>query len=63
MVGKVISVHVKSGDRLAERDPLITIEAMKMEVPIFTFLPGTVKEVFVKVGQTVQNDTIIAKLE
>ncbi len=34
MVGKIVGVSVKVGDKVAEDDQIATLEAMKMEMPI-----------------------------
>ncbi|MFH2012695.1 MAG: DUF2118 domain-containing protein [Pseudomonadota bacterium] len=63
MVGKVIALNVKVGDKVEENDQLALLEAMKMEIPMVTPVSGTVKELNVSVGQTVQSDTILAVIE
>ncbi len=34
MVGKIVSVSVKVGDRVEENDQVAVLEAMKMEMPV-----------------------------
>ena len=34
MVGKIVNVLVKVGDKVEEDDQIATLEAMKMEMPI-----------------------------
>ncbi len=63
MVGKIVSVHVKSGDSVKENDPLVTLEAMKMEMPVPAPQGGTVKEVYVAEGDVVESDTILVTIE
>lgn len=63
MVGKIVAVHVKPGDRVKENDPVVTIEAMKMEMPVPAPHDGTVKEVFVSEGEVVESDTILVIIE
>lgn len=53
MPGKILSVVVKVGDAVAERDALATMEAMKMEMTIAAPVAGTVREVLVEAGQSV----------
>jgi biotin carboxyl carrier protein len=45
ITGKIISVEVKAGDKVAEGDVICTIEAMKMDNPIMAPVNGTIKEV------------------
>lgn len=54
IVGKVIRIHVKSGDKVEEGDVLLEVESMKMENPILAPLPGTINEVNVSVEQVVK---------
>jgi acetyl-CoA carboxylase biotin carboxyl carrier protein len=63
MVGKVVSVSVKAGDRVEENDQVAVMEAMKMEMPIVTPVGGVVKEVCVSAGQEVEAKTTIAIID
>lgn len=60
IVGKVVKVMAKEGDRVNENDEIATIEAMKMEMPIVAPTSGVVKQVNVQPGQVIQADTVIA---
>ncbi len=53
MHGKVISVHVASGDLVAKGDKLAVIEAMKMEHTLVAGRGGTVTEVAAVAGEQV----------
>jgi len=63
MVGKVLEVKCKVGDKVAEDDVIVLLEAMKMEIPVVAPVGGTVKEVKVSAGQTVESDTVLAVIE
>jgi acetyl-CoA carboxylase biotin carboxyl carrier protein len=63
MVGKIVTIHVKPGDKVGEDDPVVTMEAMKTEMPLVSPVNGTVKEIRVKEGQHVEADDIIAIIE
>ncbi len=63
MVGKIVSVTVKVGDRIQENDQVAVLEAMKMEMPIVAPVTGTVKEISVKAGQEVEAEAVIAVIE
>ena len=63
MVGKIINVLVKVGDKIEEDDAVATLEAMKMEMPIVAPAAGTVKEILVSAGKEVEADAVIAILE
>ena len=63
MVGKIVSVSVKVGDRVQENDQIAVLEAMKMEMPIVAPISGAIKEVCVKGGQEVEAEATIAVIE
>ena len=48
ITGTVWKLTSKPGDRVESGDTLIIIESMKMEIPVITEDPGTVKEILVK---------------
>ena len=52
MEGKVVKINVNVGDKVAEDDEVIIMEAMKMEMPVTSPASGVVKEIKVAVGQT-----------
>lgn len=59
----VIEVLVKEGDIIAKEDPLITLESDKASMDIPAPVNGTVKEIKVKVGDKVAQDTLILLVE
>jgi acetyl-CoA carboxylase biotin carboxyl carrier protein len=63
MVGKIVSVSVKVGDKVEENDQVAVLEAMKMEMPVVAPVSGTVKEVKVNPGQEVEAEAVIAVIE
>ncbi len=54
MPGTVVAVRVNSGDRVVQGDPLIVVEAMKMEHSITAPFDGEVREVCFEVGDQVE---------
>jgi pyruvate carboxylase subunit B len=60
MICKVITVHVKEGDEVKENDPVVTIEAMKVEMPVVSPVAGVVRKVNVKAEDVIEADTVIA---
>jgi acetyl-CoA carboxylase biotin carboxyl carrier protein len=60
MVGKIVSISVKVGDRVEENDEIAILEAMKMEMPVVAPSSGVVKEICVSAGQEVEAETPIA---
>ncbi len=63
MVGKIVSVEVSPGDSINENDPIVILEAMKMEMPVPSPVSGTVKEVLVNPGDEVETEKVIAIIE
>jgi len=62
MVGKVVKVLVSVGDEVEEDEPIVMIEAMKVEMPVVAPEDGTVESIQVKEGDTVDADQVIATL-
>lgn len=54
--GLVLTILVKEGDTISEGDPVLILEAMKMESEIVSTASGTVKAILVKEGASVQED-------
>ncbi len=63
MPGKVAAVHVKAGDAVTTGQPLVTVEAMKMEHTIHAPAAGKVAEVRFKPGDQVQEGEVLVVVE
>jgi biotin carboxyl carrier protein len=63
MPGKVIRVLVEPGDEVAGRQPLVVVEAMKMENELSSPRAGRVKEVAVRPGQSVEAGRLLVVVE
>jgi biotin carboxyl carrier protein len=63
MPGRVVKVLVKPGDAVAARQPLVIVEAMKMENELRAPRAGTVAEVRVREGQSVEANAVLVVLE
>lgn len=61
--GKVAKILVKEGDIVKENQPLIVIEAMKMETNIVAKSAGKVKDIKVSEGQMVIDKQLLIQLE
>jgi len=60
LAGNIFKVHVTPGMTVAEGDPLLVVEAMKMETVISSPKSGTVTEVMVREGDAVAvGDTLV----
>ena len=62
MGGKVLKVSVNVGDQISEDDEVVVLEAMKMEMPILSEEDGTVAEIKVEAGQTVEAEQVLVVL-
>ena len=59
MPGMVVSVKVAAGDKVEKNDPLLTMEAMKMETTIYSEEEGEIAEVLVKSGESVKTKDLL----
>jgi len=63
MPGKIVKLLVKAGDRVEPRQGLVVVEAMKMENELRARAAGTVAEVRVVEGASVEAGAILVILE
>jgi biotin carboxyl carrier protein len=55
MPGKIVKIFAKEGDELKEGDPILIMEAMKMENEMRASSPVRIKEILVKEGENVES--------
>ena len=63
MPGTVIRLEVAAGDAVRARQPLVVLEAMKMEIPVSSPFEGTVKAVHVAAGDRVAGGALLVEIE
>jgi biotin carboxyl carrier protein len=63
MPGKVVRILVEAGQQVAEGQPLVVVEAMKMENEVRSPGPGKVTRVCVTPGATVEGGADLVTLE
>jgi acetyl-CoA/propionyl-CoA carboxylase biotin carboxyl carrier protein len=63
MQGTIVKLVAAEGDRVSAGDPVVILEAMKMEQPLTAHKDGTVTDLAVTPGQTVSSGQIIARLK
>jgi acetyl-CoA/propionyl-CoA carboxylase biotin carboxyl carrier protein len=63
MPGTVVAVHVNVGQAVSAGQPVLVVEAMKMEHTVTAPLDGTVTELTAKEGQQVRMDEVLAVME
>jgi biotin carboxyl carrier protein len=59
--GLVATVHVKTGDAVTSGDPVVTLQSMKMEIPITAESDGTIAEILVSEGDEIDTGAVIAR--
>lgn len=63
ITGKVWKIVKQVGESVAEDEPVIIIESMKMEIPVAAAEDGTVAEILVAEGDTISEGTVVARIE
>lgn len=63
MPGKIVKIFVKPGDVVKEGDPLLIMEAMKMENEMRAGASVKIKEILVKVGDNVDAGATLINFE
>ena len=63
MPGTVIRVLVAEGDPVRPRQPLVVLEAMKMETPLVSPYEGVVLRLHVAEGDQVAGGALLVELE
>ena len=63
MPGRIVKVLVTEGSTVAAEEPLIVIEAMKMENQVTAPIEGTVKAIYVSEGDLVNCEETLIRLE
>ncbi|MGA9121188.1 MAG: biotin/lipoyl-containing protein [Bacteroidota bacterium] len=61
--GLIQRLHVRSGSLVRRGDPLLVLEAMKMQNDIVAPMDGKVKSVHVRAGDRVTKGTVLIELE
>src|SRR3954468_11795851 len=62
MQGTVVSIDVSVGDTVRAGQTVAILESMKMEHPIDATAPGSVTEIAVAPGETVQPGSVLVRL-
>ncbi len=61
--GNIWKVSVEVGDTVEEDDELFVVEALKMEIPVYSPCDGSVSEILVKKGDAVEEDDVMAVID
>ena len=60
--GKVFKVEASAGQAVKAGDPIVILEAMKMEIPVVAPQDGTVASIDVAVGDAIDSGAVLATL-
>jgi biotin carboxyl carrier protein len=63
MPGKIVRVLVREGDEVRARQPIVVVEAMKMENELRAERDGTVTEILVAEGRTVDSGALLVVIQ
>jgi acetyl-CoA carboxylase biotin carboxyl carrier protein len=63
IAGRVFRIEKSPGDAVAIGDAVVTLESMKMEVPVESPADGTVREVCCAEGDEVAEEQVLAVVE
>ena len=63
MPGLILELLVQKGDIIQKGDPLVILEAMKMENILYSPADGIINDITVKPQQTVEKNNILIKFE
>jgi pyruvate carboxylase len=61
--GAVTTLHVKPEQQVKEGEPLLVMEAMKMQTSVYSPVSGTVKEIAVKIRGSVESHDLLLVIE
>ena len=62
MTGKIASIVVNIGDDVNVDDEVVIMDAMKMEIPVYSPVAGKVKEINVKEGDSVKTEQVLMSI-
>ncbi len=62
MTGTIKEVKVAKGDSVSADQLVVIMEAMKMDIEVFSHISGTVSEIYLAPGSSVKENQPIIKL-
>ncbi|MBI3698923.1 MAG: acetyl-CoA carboxylase biotin carboxyl carrier protein subunit [Afipia sp.] len=63
VAGRVCTISVKVGASIGQGDDVVTVEAMKMEIPVASPSSGKIKSILVGIDDVVAEGQVVAILE
>ena len=62
MPGKIVDILVEEGGEVKEGEPILILEAMKMQNEITSHISGNIQSISVKKGETVMKDDVLIEI-
>ena len=63
ITGTVWKIEVEIGEEVEEEDVVVILESMKMEMPVEAPADGTITEILIKEGDSVQEGQPVARMD
>jgi biotin carboxyl carrier protein len=63
ITGNVWKIEKAVGDAVAEGDVILILESMKMEIPVEAPCGGRIREIRVREGDSIEEDSILAVID
>jgi len=63
IAGNIWKILKAVGDKVQEEEEILIMESMKMEIPVGSTDAGVIAEICVKEGQTVENGTVLVRVQ
>jgi biotin carboxyl carrier protein len=63
MPGKIVDLLVEENAEIKEGDPILILEAMKMQNEISSHVTGKIKKILVKQNDSVAKDEVLLEIE
>lgn len=63
MPGRVVKLMIAEGDKVEKNQPLLVLEAMKMENEIKSPVAGVIKDILVKEQDSVESGALLTRIE
>ena len=63
MPGKIVDIFLAEGDLVNEGEPILSLEAMKMQNEITANCNGVIRKIKVQVGQSVMKDELLVEIQ
>ncbi len=62
MHSRVVKILKKQGEKVAQGESVVVVEAMKMESELKASLAGTIKEIIAKEGESIEKDSVLIRI-